>query len=374
MKQKKPILWWISLLVLLLVIPFIVPSAVMDADAEGEAVLEDLEEVPEVPAADPNRPEMTYDGWTIGWTLADLPAYEPVTLENPSPDALPLGGPKEKSSTPVPYAPHEDSFLPDQAGYLDSTLSVRIETRVIMNTKVFFTFVQIADPSQLRTEVFSGNGTAVHNKTGKFKSVLAINGDWYYADEKGGLGYIFRNGHNLRKMRFGEFDGLFIDVNGDFHILRHAKKEDVEAAPFFGSILHSFVFGPALVIDGEIVTLNYASMPKAGNMPSRDTADGILSRKTGAYHQTQRTVLCQMGPLSYLIITAEGPEQSDGGGFPTSIMAQLAKDMGALQAFNLDGGSSAQLVLGNDRLNALGNGGKSKRAIGDMIYFATAEP
>ena len=81
-----------------------------------------------------------------------------------------------------------------------------------------------------------------------------------------------------------------------------------------------------------------------------------------------------MGPLSYLVITAEGPEQSEGGGFSTDQMARLAYDMGAQQAFNLDGGTSACLVLGGERLNALGNGGKSNRAVGDMVYFVTLEP
>ena len=363
MSNKRRLLWLIPLVILLLLIPLIVPSASMGAFAE-----DDLEEITVEEVAGGSL--MTDDGHPVEWTKEDLPEYNPVDLAKPDPDPLPVGESKKNTAIPAPYAPHDDAFLPDQAGYVDSTISVRIETRTIMNTKVFFTFVQIADPSQLRTEVFSGEAS-VKDRAGRVKAVLAINGDWFKAKEKQGRGVIYRNGVLKRNVDFGYYDGLFIDTAGDFHILRHAKKGTVASADFGDSIVNSFVFGPALVIDGELVHLNTSP----GYKKTKETeVDDTLVRQIGSFKQTQRTVLCQMGPLSYLIITAEGPEQSEGGGFSTDQMARMAWDMGAQQAFNLDGGSSAALVLGKERLNALGNGGKSNRAIGDMIYFVTAEP
>lgn len=363
MNKKSRLLWLIPLILLLLLIPFIIPSAMLDASAE-----DDLEEITMEEAAGGSL--MTDDGHPIEWTKEDLPEYVPVELGNPNPDPLPVGESKKNTAIPAPYAPHDSAFLPDHAGYVDSTISVRIETRTIMNTKVFFTFIQIADPSQLRTETFGGEAS-VKDRAGRVKSVLAINGDWFKAKEKKGCGVIYRNGELKRNANFGVYDGLFIDAAGDFHILRHAKKETVASADFGDSIVNSFVFGPALVIDGELIHLNTSP----GYSKQKGTeVDDTLVRTVGSFKQTQRTTLCQMGPLSYLIITAEGPEQSEGGGFSTDQMARMAWDMGAQQAFNLDGGSSAALVLGTDRLNALGNGGKSNRAIGDMIYFVTAEP
>ena len=368
MHNKSKLLWLIPLVILLLLIPFIIPSGALDAYAEGSDSDTDIEEiVMEEPAGESL---MTDDGHPIGWTKEDLPEYVPVDLANPNPDPLPVGESKKNVAIPAPYAPHSGAFLPDHAGYTDSTISVRIETRTIMNTKVFFTFVQIADPSQLRTETFGGEAS-VKDRAGRVKSVLAINGDWCNAKEKQGRGVIYRNGVLKRNVDYGYYDGLFIDTAGDFHILRHAKKETVASSDFADNIVNSFVFGPALVIDGELVHLNTSP----GYSKQKGTeVDDTLVRQIGSFKQTQRTTLCQMGPLSYLIITAEGPEQSEGGGFSTDQMARMAWDMGALQAFNLDGGSSAALVLGTDRLNALGNGGKSNRAIGDMIYFVTAEP
>ena len=66
MNKKSPLLWLVPLILLLLLIPFLVPSALPYAGAEK----------------------------------ADLPAYKPVELANPSPKPLlPLPSPKENDPT-----------------------------------------------------------------------------------------------------------------------------------------------------------------------------------------------------------------------------------------------------------------------------------
>ena len=181
------------------------------------------------------------------------------------------------------------------------------------------------------------------------RSVLAISGD-YCVDRTQGV--VIRNGRTLRRARATEWDCLIIDGHGDFHIYRAPVPNNYD--DFDGEILQSFVFGPALVIDGVLQT-DYTEM---------------CMRLMGGYKKTQRQVLCQMDELSYLIITTEGPEQDDEGGFTVSEIAQLAYEMGAQEAFNIDGGSSAWLVLGTRRINALRG---RKRPITDCIYFITGE-
>ncbi len=144
-----------------------------------------------------------------------------------------------------------------------------------------------------------------------------------------------------------------IDRKGDFHILR--APVDAGAVTGMEDVLHSFCFGPALVIDGRAVT---------------DYPDEVISM-TGGKKKAQRVVLCQMDALSYLIICAEGPEQKQDGGFTLTEMAYLAQTMGARQAYNLDGGSSSWLVLGEERINAAGG---KRRKISDILFFVTAEP
>lgn len=119
MTKKRILLWLIPTLILLLLVPFIVPSAIPYAGAEG----------------------------------ADLPAYTPVELANPNPAPL-LPLPSAKDADPTPYAPHADGFTYDDAtgapvSYLDGTISVRVDKRVVRDTNVFYTWIQIADPLSL---------------------------------------------------------------------------------------------------------------------------------------------------------------------------------------------------------------------------------
>lgn len=320
MEKKRMLCWLVPLVLLLLLIPFVVPSALPAAGAEG----------------------------------LDLPGYAPVELANPDPTPIDL------SVDVVPYAPHPEAFLENSTGYLDSTISVKIDERVIDGTKVLFTWVQIADASQLRTALWSpwprhGSGAGDKFAT-RIRSVLAVSGDFCNnPDAQRREGTLYRNGVRLREADFGNYDALIIDMEGNFHCLYRPAQDALKA--YEGNILHCIVFGPALVIDGEKQTF-------VGN----DYASGA---GVGIQKKTQRQAICQMDELSYLIVTTEGPEQSRNGGFTIPEFTDLVASCGVKQAYNLDGGSSVWLVLGGTRVN---NPRGQKRPIGDLIYFATAEP
>ena len=328
MKKKSPLLWLIPLILLLLVIPFIVPSALPVAGAEE----------------------------------TDLPVYAPVELANPHPAPL-LPLPSAREPNPTPYKANPDGFVYDSDGiaweYRDGTLYVKIETRVINDTKVLFTWVQVADPSQIRT-IITGETNPV-KLTKKINAVLSINGDWYSGRREGA---IYRNGVEMRKPSdYGNYDTLIIDDEGNFHILRRPARDAL--APYEGHILHTFMFGPGLVINGELMTSDEDTFVRNlyGSGPGM-----------GLQNLTQRQALCQMGPLSYLIITTEGPRKDPykkEGGFTGAQLAQLAYDLGAVNAYNMDGGNSACLTFNNVKMNRLGQGGI--REITDLVYFITAE-
>ena len=340
MKKRHPLVWLIPLILLLMLVPFVVPSALPYAGAEE----------------------------------ADLPVYSPVELTNKSPASMfPLPSPKDPS--PSPFSPHTDAFgdyveNTSKKGetelipftYRDGTLYVKTEMRTVDGTKVYFTWVQIADPGQLRTHVTQETNPI--RESVKIGAVMAINGDWYPGRREG---IIYRNSVLMRPEKaFGNYDTLIIDDEGNFHILSRPTQEDF--MPYVGNIMHSFLFGPGLVIDGKMVEIkdnNYGSGPGMG-----------LLRKA------QRQAICQMGKLSYLILTTEGPNESPDGGFTAPQLAKLAYDVGAVNAYNLDGGSSAALIMSgfrsslNDkitgfRINRFGKG--PIREVVDLIYFATAE-
>ena len=321
MKNPRIFLWLIPLILLLLLVPFVVPSALTYAGAES----------------------------------ADLPAYAPVTLENPNPDPLPMPDPKGIDT--AGYAAHTDGFVFDEATqaaweYRDGTIYVKIEVRTIDKTKVYFTWVQIADPTQLRTHC-TGNESNPMTEARKVGALLAISGDWYTGRKEG---IIYRDFVLMRPPHtFGDHDALIIDDEGWFHILYRPADNAFE--PYTGHIMHSFLFGPGLVIDGQLQTFD-------GN--------NYGSGRMGLHKPTQRQALCQMDKLSYLVITTEGPNESRGGGFTVEQLAKLCYDMGAKNAYNLDGGNSACLILNNTKMNRFGKGGY--RPITDLVYFVSAEP
>ncbi|MGN1021360.1 MAG: phosphodiester glycosidase family protein [Aristaeellaceae bacterium] len=262
-------------------------------------------------------------------------------------DPIPLEG-------AAPYAPHKEAYLPGQSGYHDDSLEVRVETFRRHDTTVMAVYVRLMDPTQLRTAMAakppSQKTVVVSTMAKKNNAVLAINGDYFSFHQHG---IVVRGGKMWRNHPDGKRDILIIDENGNFTILPRCTKEDY--AGYTGTVMHAFCFGPGLVIDGQALTsLEHADV---GNAPAK---------------ATQRIALGQTGPLEYLILATEGPENAGSKGFTILQMAQLCQEMGCINAYNLDGGSSASVVLDGKKINALSNG--KIRPVGDCIYFATLIP
>lgn len=351
MKKRSPMVWLIPLIILLLIIPFIVPSALPGAYAAGKKKTK------------PKAKTKTVKLKMEDLSTVDLPEYEPVILANLNPGEVPteeVAWGKRGATRQRPlFGPHFNALLTNEdgknRGYLDGTISVRIEETVIKNTKVFFTWIKIADPSQLRAQFanpYPGTAEIDADKLSKRENaILTINGDSCVHIK---AGTVIRNGEIFREKEAKRYHQLIVDKKGDFHILKNPTAEDLET--WKGNILHSFVFGPALVIDGE----------KQDIGEQRDYGSGITFKKNA-----QRQILCQVEPLSYLIVTTEGPEQSEGGGFTLYEMTDLVYEMGVQTAYNLDGGCTTWLVLENERINNPQR--RSARGITDIIYFVTAE-
>lgn len=279
----------------------------------------------------------------------EIPAYTPVALE--ATDVAPID-----YQVDAPYTPDPDAYLPDTTGYLDPSISVRVEKMRAYDTTIQLTWVQVADASQLRTASYkkypSKSIARAATIAKRENAVVAINGDYFVHRKEG---YIVRNGEVLRQNYTDLYHTLIIDANGDFTIFPTNTQDVVDS--FEGDIKQLMVFGPALVIDGVMQTDFEAKGP------------GILKECTPS-KETQRLAICQMDTLSYLIIATEGPENKDSDGLTMTEFAQLCSDLGVKQAFNLDGGSSSTVVLNNKKINSLSTG--KVRSIGDILYFVTA--
>lgn len=261
-------------------------------------------------------------------------AYEPIPME------------AEAGRPPL-----AEDYLPDMGGYEDGSLSVKIETMREHETNILVARVKIADPSQLRTAMaarYGTTGTVLPDRLAKrVNAVLAINGDFFNFNS---TGYLVRQGKLYRDKTNESLDVLIIDENADFHILIDPTPEQTHG--FEGTIVNSFNFGPALVKDGEIVQTT-------------------KKLNVGLEKETQRMGIGQVGPLEYICVATEGPEQKGSDGLTIPEFAQLMKDLGAVQAYNLDGGSSSAMMLGGEKINARSS--KKMRSICDILYFSTLE-
>lgn len=267
----------------------------------------------------------------------------------------------ESGFTPVPWdvktmpqGPHKSGYLPDNAGYHDDSIDVRIETFRRDDTTVMAVYVTIADPSQLRTATaankYPSKATApVTAMLKKANGVIGINGD-YFAYHSQGI--VVRNGRQLRNKPNKGRDTLIIDQDANFTILQGTTKEMFEA--FEGEVIQAFCFGPGLVVDGVPLT-------------DLDT----VTMDCGKGRKTQRIVIGQIAPLQYVLITCEGPENEGSVGFDLLQMAQLCKELGCVNAYNLDGGSSCTVALNGKKINAISS--RKVRYVSDIIYFATLD-
>lgn len=244
------------------------------------------------------------------------------------------------------YKANEAAYSEDRLSYQDDSLDVVIHKIRVHETPVMVAFVQIANAAQLKTEQakpYPSKATVrVSDIAKRTKAVLAVNADWFTYHN---TGIIYRNGQLLRNRSNEEYDGLAIDVNGNFHIVRPMTEE--EYAKLTVPIVNSFAFGPALVIDGEI--------------------QEIVNRKVT---YKQRMAIGQIAPLCYVLVATDGPDQKNSVGLSVPQMAELMQGLGAHTAYNMDGGQSTSMIMGLTKVN--GQNPKSIRAVGDILYFTTA--
>ena len=89
----------------------------------------------------------------------------------------------------------------------------------------------------------------------------------------------------------------------------------------------------------------------------------------------QRMCIAQVGPLDYLCIYTEGPEDTGSTGLTLEQFADFVFSFEGVQnAYNLDGGVTTWMVFkqGTNSYAKINGTNPKKRPIADILYFATA--
>ena len=322
------------------------------------------------------HPRYDYVPFDESWTEDGyhFPENTPSPLED-SP-ALSLYTPQDFSDRgyllPVDFTPGsvpKPEGFSDEYSYSDSTITVKAGSGNTGTCDYWYAEIRLTDASQLRTMGASNDGS--FSRTGELNglrfaeqanAVVAINGDFWDSREKHEMGYIVRQGilyrNKLDAVRQWDsrlMDILLIDEDGDFTVLQQPTAGKIPGLLNGKRVLNAFSFGPILVQNGEAVTNYHQSdfwLDMAADQPR------------------QRMCICQTGHLRYLVLCCSGPYKENTG-MTLRELGELAASLGAVTAYNLDGGYSTLLYFNGRQLNQSGN--TKPRALMDIIYFASAE-
>jgi len=255
-------------------------------------------------------------------------------------------------------------------GYEDASIRVSMEKREEDGKVWNIAWVEIMSPSQLRTgyagkKVTNDNQNYISMMATQKNAVVAINGV-NYVKEAERHRFEVRMGEVRRMKTNAKRDILITDENGDFHILLHSEGAMDFEKTTGHKIVNAFMFGPALVKDGQVL-----------EMPM-DYGFDLGS-------QNPRTGFGQLGPLSYVMVVCDGRGKSGSEGATFKELAQFMAGLGCQQAYNFDGGNSSIMVYPlpdvtktskkyKDYEKNIFNYKAEERALSDYIYFASAVP
>jgi len=354
MSKTTRIILWALCTVLIVMAPFVISSPNMLGEVKT-ALTNQMDETDEEESE-----ELDFGRILFSTAMAEESDDDELIEETVDDDGSLFGEPVYTLPLDFTSAPAPKAENYTETGYEDETIKVEMEEREVNGVIWHIAFVQIASPTQLRTgtavpdKLTSTRTASVSGMAKNYNAVVAINGD-NYIDNPQKTTFEYRMTQKIRSKTNKMKDMLLIDENADFHLVLASPKEEQSAAlqaiASEHTIVNAFTFGPALVVDGaeQEIDSEYGYNP-GGKEP--------------------RAAIGQTGKLSYVMVIAEGRGESSG--VSQQELAHFMAELGCQQAFNLDGGNSAEMVFGDQILKGMPGG--SERGLSDIIYFATAVP
>ena len=239
--------------------------------------------------------------------------------------------------------------------YSDDNISISLSEYTVSGTVVHVAEVKADSAEYLKTAFAQGSyGKNVTASTsdiaGSVNAILAINGDYYGAQEKG---YVIRNGTLYRNTAVQDREDLVIYEDGSFGII---NESEVTAEQLIADgVVQTLSFGPALLENGEL---------------SVDSGDEVTGRSMAS---NPRTAIGIKPDGTYIFMVSDG-RTDESEGFSLLQIAEFMKDLGAETAYNLDGGGSSTMVFKGSVINTptgggIGNGSGKERKVSDIVYI-----
>ena len=234
--------------------------------------------------------------------------------------------------------------------YSDGNISVTLKEYRENDTTIYVADVQLSSSSYLKTALAQGSyGRNVTQKTSEIaesvSAVLAINGDYYGAQEKG---YVIRNGKLYRDTALANQEDLVIYKDGSFGIINESSVTAQELIN--DGAVQTLSFGPALVQNGSITVNENEEVGQAMASNPR-TAIGIIDDN------------------HYVFVVSDG-RTDESEGLSLYELAEFMDSLGTETAYNLDGGGSSTMYFNGTVVNnTTGGMGSKERSVSDIVYI-----
>ncbi|KWX89012.1 exopolysaccharide biosynthesis protein [Paenibacillus riograndensis] len=218
----------------------------------------------------------------------------------------------------------------------------------------FVADVVLKDASSLRA-AFADNsfGTNITENTSETASsnnaIFAINGD-YYGFRNDGV--IIRNGTLYRDDPVRDAMALFKDGT-----MQTYSEEEVSSSDLLAQgAANTLSFGPILIQDGKIAS-DFSNVKIDTNFGNRSIQNA-----------NPRTAVGMIAPNHYVFVVVDGRSEGYSRGMTLAELANVMSDLGATEAYNLDGGGSSTMYFMGRVVNNP-QGKNQERGVSDILYI-----
>ncbi len=187
-------------------------------------------------------------------------------------------------------------------------------------------------------------GGGIHESAKKIaermNAVVATNGDYYGARSNG---IVIRNGSLYRDSLYEDVCVVYLDG-----VMKTYAKADFDLQQAIaGGAWQAWSFGPRLMENG------------AARVGIKNAVERANPRCALGYYE----------PGHYCLMVVDGRQSGYSDGMSLDDLASLFETLGCEEAYNMDGGATAQMIFEGQRVNQPAGGG---RDCSDIIYFADA--
>ena len=340
---------------------FIIPAAYSSVKAGDSTLFSELESRAAAEDTDATAPESTAATGAEGTNVTSADS-ETVTTDTVTAAESTAAAAAESTTAAAAegttVTPDDRDTAEASAGGLSGTslgtaktddYSITVTQYQEYDTAIYVADITVSSAEIIKTaladDTYGKNITAYTSTiASENQAVLAINGDYYGAQESG---YVIRNGVAYRETSDGE-DILVLYADGSMKVL---DSDDVTVQELLDQgAWQAWSFGPGLLSDG-VVTV------------------GENTEVSRAMNSNPRTAIGRIDDNHYVFVVSDG-RTDESKGLSLYELAEFMESLGCRTAYNLDGGGSSTMYFNGSVINnPTTNGRIRERAVSDIVYI-----